>query len=184
MKTATYPTTLCPDGYEMHIVDGREVQIPTVRLEFKKWQGVPIANTFGGKGLIDYEGEAMFAELAIMKTAIAGGWNARWIETYAMKGKKPYHFSVWGDGPLPTQIQDPITDKVPLESLELVAKHNDDSYSGCWDVLLWNDNRVIYAEAKRIGKDSVRATQDRWLEAGLWAGFDESNFIFVWWDFA
>lgn len=183
MKTASYPTTLTPDGFETHVINGREVSIPVIYLEFKQWLGDPIANTFGGKGLIDYEGEAMFAELAIMKTAIAGGWNARWVETYAMKGGHPYLFSAWGDGALPTQIQDPISDKAPLDSLALAARHNGDSYYGCWDVILWKDDKVIYIEAKRVKHDRMRITQDRWLEAGLAAGLDQNNFMIAWWDF-
>jgi hypothetical protein len=178
-----YPKLLQPDSYESHTINGEKVQIPVVHLEFKKWQGEPIADTFGGKGLIDYEGIPMFAELVIMKTAIANGWQARWIEAYAMKGGKPYHFSAWGDGSIKTQIQDPIQDQSPLESLELIASQNSSSFYGCWDVIIWSGERVIYIEAKRIKQDRMRITQDRWLESGLKAGLDQSNFVIAWWDF-
>jgi hypothetical protein len=183
MNTADYPKTLIPDSSETHIVNGIEITIPVVHLKFKKWQGDPIPNTFGGKGLIDYEGTAMFAELAIMRTALAGGWKARWVEVYSMKGGKPYYFSSWGDGKLPTQIQDPIIDKEPLNSLAMIAENNADSYFGCWDVILWKGKKVIYVEAKRTKHDRMRITQDRWLEAGIAAGLDASNFIICWWDF-
>lgn len=131
MQKSTYPETLIPKNYETHIVDGQKIQIPIVCLRLRQWSGEPIANTFGGKGLIDYEGKAMFAELAIVKTAEAGGWKARWVETYAMKGAKPYYFSEWGDDPLPTQLQHPIEDKAPLASLKLVAEENGSSFYGC-----------------------------------------------------
>jgi hypothetical protein len=183
MPASQYPEALEPDSYELHTIDGENIQIPVVHLKFKKWQGEPIANTFGGKGLIDYQGEAMFAELAIKRGAETDGWQARWVETYAMKGKMPYYFSQWGDGALPTQIQDPITDEAPLASLARVAKQNNGSYSGCWDVVVWKDEQVTYVEAKRIKKDAVRITQDRWLDAGLKAGLSPENFMIAWWDF-
>lgn len=49
---------------------------------------------------------------------------------------------------------------------------------------MWNGDRVIYIEVKRIKKDRVRLTQDRWLEAGLGAGLSQDNFMIAWWDFA
>ena len=180
----TFPSTLIPDSFETHIIDGIEINIPIVHLEFKKWDGEPIANTFGGKGLIDYKGKPMFAELAIQCTALEAGWNARWVETYAMKNKVPYYFTEWSDGGLTTQLQEPITDKAQIDILELIAENNNKSYSGCWDVLVWNGRRTIFIEAKRIKKDRFRMTQDRWLSAALHAGLPSEDFMIVWWDFS
>ena len=178
-----YPQTLTPDGFEVHIIDEKAVQVPVVHIGFKKWQGEPIKNTFGGKGLIDFNGQPMFAELAIKHLAELGSWEARWVETYAMKGGLPYYFSEWGDMALPQQKQDPITNKNVLESMDLIAQHNKSSYYGCWDVVTWNKSSVIYIEAKRTKYDRVRPTQDRWLEAGVRAGFHPNNFMVAWWDF-
>lgn len=125
----------------------------------------------------------MFAELAIQRTALKAGWNARWVETYAMKGKVPYYFTDWSDTPLSLQVQDPITDTEQLDILAKIAKANDNSYSGCWDVLIWNGDRTIFIEAKRTKKDRIRITQDRWLEAGIKAGIPPEDFMVVWWDF-
>jgi hypothetical protein len=125
----------------------------------------------------------MFAELAIQRTALDAGWNARWVETYAMKNKVPYYFTEWGNGSLTTQLQESITDKVQNDVLALVAEYNSKSYSGCWDVLIWNGNRTIFIEAKRTKHDSFRITQDRWLSAGLRAGLPAEDFMIVWWNF-
>jgi hypothetical protein len=182
MSIETFPTTLKPDGFEIHIINGKELAIPVIHLAFKKWQGKPIANTFGGKGLVEYEGEPMFAELAIQKLAAKGGWNSRWVETYGM-GKLPYYFTNWGDTSLKEQLQDPIVDQEQIDNLALVAKHNNDSYSGCWDVLMWNEHRTVFVEAKLTNSDRFRATQDRWLTAGLKAGLQSADFVIVWWSF-
>lgn len=125
----------------------------------------------------------MFAELAIQRTALKAGWNARWVETYAMKGKVPYYFTDWGDTSLSLQTQDPITEPVQLNVLAKIAKANSNSYSGCWDVLIWKGDRTIFIEAKRTKKDRIRITQDRWLEAGIKAGIPPEDFMVVWWDF-
>lgn len=183
MERATFPSTLKPSGAEVHIVDGKEVRIPTKRLTFKQWSGSSIKNTFGNKGLVDYEGVPMFAELAIQRLAVEGGWDARWVETYAMKGKVPYYFSEWGDGLLSQQVQDPIVDLSPTELLKTVAKNNHNSYSGCWDVVAWKGSRTIFIESKRNKKDRFKPTQDRWLHAGLGSGLSANNFLVAVWDF-
>ena len=63
-----------------------------------------------------------------------------------------------------------------------VAEQNKNSYSGCWDVLGWKDDRIIFAESKRSKKDSIRSTQISWLTAGLKHGLKKDNFLIVQWD--
>jgi len=70
-----------------------------------------------------------------------------------------------------------------VELLNSVAAHNKGSYAGCWDVLGWHGETIIFAELKRPKKDRVQATQPTWLEAGLKEGLRLENFLFVEWDF-
>ncbi len=183
-NSAIYPSTLQPDSTELHYIDSKAINIPVVHLSFQQWTGDPIPNTFGGKGLINFMGTPMFAELAIQRTAVLGGWNARWVETYAMKGKVPYYFTQWGDCSLSQQVQDPISDNVQVELLETISKNNNGSYSGCWDVIAWQGDRTVFIESKRSKKDSFRSTQDQWLQAGLRAGLAVDNFLIVEWDYS
>lgn len=76
-----YPRSLQPDHEEEYELNGHVYKLPGITLEFNKWEGVPILNTFGGKPLLDYMGEQMFAELVIQRMATEDGWSARWVET-------------------------------------------------------------------------------------------------------
>ena len=178
-----YPKTLVPDHVEEFELDEQIYSIPGVTLKLKKWDGLAIANTFGGKPLIDYEGKPMFAELAIQRMAVAGGWSARWTETYASKGSNPYFFTDWIDTPLPKQVVAPLEDLPQKELLARIREENNNSFSGCWDVIAWKGSTTLFLESKRKKKDNVRGTQLRWLRAGLAAGLKLENFLIVQWDF-
>lgn len=178
-----YPRSLRPNRKETYVIDGVEHEIPVVDLCFKQWEGKPIGNTFGGKYLIDFEGLPMFAELATQRIAVKDGWDARWVETYAMKRSSPYYFIDWLDAPLTEQISMPPQNVKLEEILKNVSRLNNQSYSGCWDALTWKDDSIIFIELKRTKKDSVRQTQLNWLKAALSSGLTIDNFLIVQWDF-
>ena len=72
-------------------------------------------------------------------------------------------------------------DKILL-MLDGIAKVNGNSYAGCWDVLAWKNDKVIFAESKRTKKDKISATLINWLSAGLNYGLNPGNFLIVQWD--
>lgn len=168
---------------EITLPSGQKVQIPERRFVFKKWTGQPIKETFGNKALIDVDGKPMFAELAIVNLFIKSGWQARWIETYATGDKNPKFLSRWKDDKYKNQILDPIADDIVTDRLKNIAALNGGSYSGCWDVLGWRGDKIIFAESKRFKKDRVQGTQVKWLDAGLRSGLTPENFFIVQWDF-
>ncbi len=167
---------------EIILPSGQKVKIPKCNFVFKEWKGEPIKETFGGKALIDVDGKPMFAELAIMHLFIKSGWQARWIETYATSDKKPKILSEWKDDKYKNQIIASIADEVVTRRLAQIAALNG-SYSGCWDVLGWNGDKIIFAESKRFKKDRIQGTQVRWLDAGLHSRLTPENFLIVQWDF-
>jgi hypothetical protein len=177
-----YPNSFIPDGTELILSGGRTLHVPSVHLQFRQWTGKPISDDWGGKALIDYNGTAMFAELAIMNSAVDAGWKARWIETYSMKKGRPYHFTTWKGRPLMQDKADLITGTTQLNLLEKVASVNG-TYYGCWDVLVWDNKRIIFIESKRNKADKIRDTQVKWLESGLSVGLRLDNFLIVQWDF-
>jgi hypothetical protein len=178
-----YPSLLKPTGKEIFIIGEKAIEVPKTILTLKKWTGLPIANTFGGKALIDFDGVPMFAELAIMKLFIISGWQARWVETYGDSAMTPRHFSNWIDGRLTEQNIDLITNDRVLKAMNSVSILNGDTYSGCWDVIGWSDDHIIFAELKRTKKDNIRQTQHKWLTAGIKSGLKADNFLIVQWDF-
>ena len=150
-------------------------------VKLEKWEGEPVKNTFGGKAVVSLGGVPMFAEMAIAKTFIADGWEARWIETYGKSNMQPICLSDWKDDAYKSQTHDPITDKKILAMLAGIAAINN-GYSGCWDVLAWKDGKVLFAESKRKGKDRMMDTQRGWLTACLEYGLKEEDLLVVEWD--
>src|ERR1700712_5442299 len=153
MEIELYPSLLKPTSIELFTINDKSIEIPKSTIAFKKWEGLAIANTFGGKPLVDFDGVPMFAELAIMKLFIISGWNARWIETYGASDKAPYHFSDWIDAKLTGQPIDLIQEEHILTRLNEISLINKNFYSGCWDILGWLNEHIVFAESKRSKKD-------------------------------
>lgn len=159
------------------------VEIPKCKITFDLWQGTPIANTFGGKPLIDVGGKPMFAELAIMHMFLQDGWEARWLESYGRGQRNIVCLSEWADLPYSQQTECPIANENIMNMLLGIAELNGGNFNGCWDVLAWKGNRIIFAESKRSKRDKVRDTQTRWLDAALRYGLNPENFLVVEWEF-
>ena len=177
-----YPESLNPTHTEVFNLENTATQIPKCVIKFDEWKGVPIKETFGGKPVVSVGDKPMFAELAIMTLFQMGGWQSRWIETYGKGGMSPIYLSEWKDDKFKNQKADPIMDEKILKVLSDIAKLNGNSFSGCWDVIGWRDDRIIFAESKRMKKDKIRQTQVNWLSAGIKYGLKPDNFLIVQWD--
>jgi hypothetical protein len=164
--------------------NGKVLTIPKVELQFRQWQGSPLSSTFGNKPLIDFGGRPLFAELCVYELMRLSGWQARWVETYGAGAMTPNHLTRWADAGLAGQQHERITDPWLLELLHRIAQANGRTYAGCWDVLGWKGETVLFAELKRLKKDRIRPTQPRWLEAALQVGLQPTNFLLVEWDLA
>lgn len=179
----TYPSLLRPNTTEALTSNGQVLAIPKVELQLRRWEGTPLNNTFGNKPLIDFGGRPVFAELCLYELMRLSGWQARWVETYGAGAMTPNHFTQWADAGLAGQQHEPIQDPAMLALLPKIAQANGDTYAGCWDVVGWQGDAVLFAELKRHKKDRLRPTQPRWLEAGLQVGLQPANFLLVEWDF-
>jgi hypothetical protein len=177
-----YPNLFKSVEKEVFTLDEVQVNIPKCLVKLEKWKGQPLKNTFGGKPIVSMNQKPMFAELAIKEYFIRGGWQVRWIETYGRVNKRPLCLSSWKDDKFRNQIEDPIKDKEVLKRLSEIAEYNNDSYSGCWDILAWKPGIILFAELKRESKDRIRQTQINWLFAGIKSGLNPENFLIVQWD--
>lgn len=178
-----FPLQEFPISTEHILIGSTDVLIPKIAPRFRKWMGETVKNTFGNKALVDVNGQPLFAELAILELFTRNGWDGRWIETYGKSAMSPALLTNWTDRPYKEQIHQPIKDSFIIQMLERIASANNNSYSGCWDVLGWKSQQFIFAESKRKSKDVIRNTQIEWLRAALNCGLDRSNFLFVEWDF-
>lgn len=177
-----YPKLFEPTDLELFVIHDKLIEIPKCIVTFDKWIGQPVKETFGGKPIVSVNNKPMFAELAIMAGFTADGWQARWVETYGKSKKEPICLTEWKDDKYKNQIHDPIPDKEVLDILADIANQNAKSYSGCWDVLAWKNGTILFAESKRMKKDSIRATQTNWLAAALQLGLSPNNFLVVQWN--
>jgi hypothetical protein len=155
--------------------------VPKTTPQFEVWTGSPLSYTFGGKRLLDYRGEPCFAELAIVRAFLGAGWSARWVSTFASAAMSPRFLTGWRDGQLSDQTQEPIEDKSVRAKVDAIAVANGRTYAGCWDVVAWNRDRLLFAESKLKGRDKIRSTQRRWLAAGLSSGLSIDDFLIVEW---
>jgi hypothetical protein len=49
---------------------------------FSPWTGAPLNFDFGGKPALNYNQEACFAELAILRTLLKHGWSGVWVSAF------------------------------------------------------------------------------------------------------
>ena len=120
-------------------IDNEKYNILKFELTFNEWKGKAIQNTFGGKTLVDVDGKASFAELAIVDYLQRNGWNARWIGTYGRPPMAPFMLTEWNDVCYKEQVHVPITDIDIHNTLVGIAKLNGNRFSGCWDVVAWKN---------------------------------------------
>jgi hypothetical protein len=179
-----YPCLLRPTSTELLTILGQVLEVPKVELQLRRWQGAPLADTFGSKAVIDFGGRPLFAELCVYELLRLSGWQARWVETYGAGAMNPHHFTNWADAGLAGQKHEPIPNPDLQALLQQIAHANGNSYAGCWDVVGWVGPDVLFAELKRRKKDRLRPTQPRWLAAALQVGLQPTNFLLVEWDFA
>lgn len=166
------PSAFKPNSAEMFTFsDGKIVTIQKCCTTFTTWKGAMPENTYGGKQVLDFEGQPAFAELVVLWTLQKEGWEGVWVDTY---GKK-YRVGL-------PDIVEPVT--LPPEQAKLIEdiSARAGSFKGCWDVFSWKGNSHVFIELKRKGKDAIRETQVRWLEASIASGIRAEDFLLVEWE--
>jgi hypothetical protein len=173
---------------------GRRIsEVPGVFLRFPRWTGAAFSDDFGKKagGMIDLEGEHLFAELAVLRLLEKDAWNGRWVNTYSGHGEVWKYLTEWRDVPRNEQKNRPIEDSEPRQLLARIAGLNKPArYSGCWDTYAWRNSEFLFLECKRTTskhKDGMNKEQEDWLRSSLYLGdprVSENSFCFVQWDYA
>jgi len=169
-----YPSNFVPSASELFkLDDGRVVEVPKATPKFSVWTGPSPGDTFGGKAILDFNGRPAFAELVILWSFMEAGWDGVWMDSF---GKR--HLRGFWPSPLPGEI--------PAEQRNLLERIEDHAPGKAkpWDVLCWSPEGVLFAEAKRHGRDSIRPGQTAFLGAGLTSGLPLSSFLLVEWDLA
>ena len=151
--------------------NGQVVYIDKYILKFNQYKHSNNINNYGGKVILDFQNEPVFAELLILRILEAQDYKGVWVDTYRNK--------FWTS----------ITEKIDITNLDKKIKTvieeiyilKGGKKSGCFDVVAYKNNEFVFVELKRGKKDKIRQTQIEWL---LTAKQINKNykFIIVEWD--
>lgn len=140
--------------------------------KFEPWSSDHNLHTYGGKAILEYNNEPLFAELVILRLLEKQGFKGAWVDTYSNKfWQRLPHIS------LPVILDSRLT-----QIYESIRQANDNRSSGCFDIIAYREEQVFFAELKRRKKDRIRTSQIRWLQAALSAGYQLQDFIICEWD--
>lgn len=169
------------DQFEHFYINDCVLDIGICDVVLKKWTGVPICNSFGGKTLIDVDGKPLFAELAVVDWFISQGWDARWVCTYGRNKMNPLFLTSWSDCSVKGQKSKQFSNDKVHETLMRIAEINDNSFGGCWDVVAYKGEELLFVECKKYKCDRIRETQLKWLKSSLQYGLQKENFRILQW---
>ena len=104
----------------------KQLESITQEYSFPIWEGDTDVDTYGGKTLLDYQGQPVFAEIYALKLLKTQGYRGFWIDNYRKR--------LVEDMSLANRIDDGRYD------LEAIKKINEGKVfrSGNWDLYVWN----------------------------------------------
>ncbi len=172
---------------------GRTVnEVPGLFLRFPRWTGPQFVDDFGKQsaGMVELDGEHLFAELAVLRLLEKDGWSGRWVNTYSGKGEVWKFLTEWRDVLRDEQKNRPIEEAEPRQLLARVAGLNGRArYKGCWDTFAWRGSEFVFVQCKRTAPkqgDTIKTEQENWLRSALYLGdrrLTLRSFCFVQWDY-
>jgi hypothetical protein len=159
---------------------GRVVEVPHCNVRFENWQGDRHPWADRNKPELDHQGEALYAELVILRRLLEEGWDGAWVSPFG--GVKFFTGMPTDETGMP--VDNAVRD-LPDDKLALLRRISGTERfaSGCWDVFAWRGEEVLFAEAKMRGRGYLNDNQRRWLEAALDEEVPLSSFLLVEWGF-
>src|ERR1700680_1003403 len=146
------------------------VEVSRWSWRFPSWAGVPPKDTYGGKAVVDCEGSPVFVELAMIHVLRDHGFDwAVWVDNYRRRFR---------DAMPPAVCELPTHARVLYDRIATI----NGGRRGCWDILAWNKEGVLFVECKRRGKDRMTLNQRTWLESALKAGLHLDRFAICAWE--
>lgn len=175
-KDEELPSILMPDGeISVSLPSGKAADLPTCHPKFSLWKGPVVDFDYGGKPLIDYNDEPIFAELAILRVLLEDGWNGAWVETYG-----GIHFL--REMPNSWKLLSHSID-IPQEKREIISQiQKTAKTSACFDVFAWKGSRILFCEAKNKGKDKLTIGQLKFIEGALSCGISSESLLIAEWE--
>jgi hypothetical protein len=129
---------------------------------------------YGGKHLIDHEGEACFAELAILRILQKDGWDGVWVEVFG--GPNFVRTMPLGWALKSEHVSIPADKEELLKKIWTTAKS-----AACFDVFAWKGGDLLFCEGKRAGRDKLTKPQHKFIEGALACGIPAEALLIVEW---
>jgi len=171
-----FPEELRPvDKIHIKLPDETTVNLPASHPKFLVWEGSPVDFDYGKKPILNYKGEACFAELVVLRLLLDYGWDGVWVETYGgthYLRNMPHAWSLKSEH---TSI--PEDKEELLQRIWKTAKT-----TACFDVFAWHGNQLVFFEAKRTGKDKLTSAQIRFIQGALTCGVPPEALLIVEWE--
>ena len=177
-----YPDLLRPNSSESIAFEGDNISIPKISRRYRAWTGDPHEYDMRKGQAINFDGQPKFAELVTVKLAELSGWDARWVQTYGTPQADPHLLIDWQNDRVSNQQHAPIADAYVRNQLNNIVQENG-GYSGCWDVVLWRQQTILFIECKRSRQDRMKANQIGWIHSAFRVGFHPEQFIVKEWTF-
>jgi hypothetical protein len=171
MQPMKCPASLQPTTTEsMTLWPDRVVAFPKATPTFTLWRGDPVEDNFGGKAILDFDGSPAFAELVILWTLQNESWQGVWVDSF----RRAYCTGYRNSPPQKSLSEKPSSLSDGIWNLAKTP-------SGVWDVFFRQDDRVLFCESKKAGRDRNQECQRRFAETALNLGLPRDSFLFVEW---
>jgi hypothetical protein len=167
MANTTLPRT---SNEKIKVPFGRTFHVPKCERPFELWAG-PAVPTYGGKAILKLDGKPLCAELIVLRLLEKEGWRGVWVDSYGGKFRVGLPHNTNPLDGLPKSQQ----------ALYERIKGKAGCRGGCPDVFAWRGTRIRFVELKRKGKDHIRETQKKWIEAARSCGIKMSDLLIVEW---
>jgi hypothetical protein len=131
---------------EIVFSSGATVSVAKCSLRFEKVGGDP---AFGNKPLVEFEGEALYPELAILRLLQKHGFDGVWVDTYRSK--------LWG-----AMSAEQILPDHAREVYGRILQARDGRPGGFWDVFAWKEGKFYSSSQNRTPQIAeIRLTKIR-----------------------
>ncbi len=160
-----------PDTPVVLPTSSRTVAIQTLLRHESPWVGdVPEAfRAVPGKPPLDFDGRPHYAEFVLLRLLERAGWSGVWVKNWGSR-------AFWRD--IGVSVALPPREETLFRK---IASCIGGSGAGCWDIIAWLEEDVLFVESKQLGKDALRPNQARWLECALHRQVPLSSFLIVEW---
>ena len=168
----SFPSQMAPTEYEsLALPSGRQVFVGKCTPSFRQWNGdrKRLGPTYDSKPRLELDGCPVFAEVLVLADFLSLGWDGIWVDTF--------HRSMWKG--MPSEQTRATVSETIRTRLECIGAR--EPKARCWDVVAWQDDQLLFCEVKHSGKDKIRESQLRWVDAALMEGISVSQFLVVEW---